>query len=274
MARGRACRYGFSVPTWNADQYLRFGDERTQPCRDLVARVARESPRQIVDLGCGPGNSTEVLAKRWPHAQIMGLDRSAEMIDAARRTSAERTWVVGDICAWAARKGEDFDIVFSNAALQWVDDHAAIFPRLMARVTVGGALAVQVPSNYDGVAHRLMREIAESTGWRGKFPAGGVREWHVHGPGFYYDVVAPHAARIDVWETEYQHVMPEPEAIVEWYKGTGLRPFLDALASDALRARFTAEYLEEIRAAYPRRPDGRVLFPFRRLFVVAYRRNE
>jgi len=271
FACGEPRRYEVFVPTWNADQYLRFGDERTQPCRDLVARIALASPRRIIDLGCGPGNSTEVLAKQWPDAQLTGLDSSPDMIDAARRTYPNRTWIVGEIAAWAAAGDEAFDIVFSNAAMHWVNDHAGIYPQLLNRVAGGGALAVQVPCNYDGAAHRLMRELELSDGWRGAFPAGGVREWHVHGPGFYYDVLAPHAARIDLWETEYIHVMAGPEAIVDWYKGTGLRPFLDALTSETDRTKFTAEYLERIRAAFPRRPNGRVLFPFRRLFVVAYR---
>jgi len=232
------------------------------------------SPRRIIDLGCGPGNSTEVLAKHWPNAQLTGLDSSPDMIDAARRTYPDRGWIVGEIAAWAAAAGEPFDIVFSNAAMQWVNDHAAIYPRLLGRAALGGALAVQVPCNYDVPAHRLMRELALCDRWRAAFPAGGVREWHVHDPVFYYDVLAPHAARIDIWETEYIHVMAGPEAIVDWYKGTGLRPFLDALKSEADRTRFTAEYLERIRSAFPRRPDGRVVFPFRRLFVVAYRPSE
>lgn len=262
------------MPTWNADQYLRFAEERTQPCRNLAARIAVASPRRVIDLGCGPGNSTEVLAKRWPDAELTGLDSSAEMIDAARRAHPRSRWLVGDIATWTAGDDGPFDVVFSNAAMQWVGDHAAAYPRLLQQAAPGGALAVQVPGNYDGLAHRLMRELATSEAWRGRFPAGGVREWHVHAPTFYYDVLAPHAARVDLWETEYVHVMPGPEAIVEWYKGTGLRPFLDALASDAERAGFTAGYLDAIRAAFPARPDGRVLFPFRRLFVVAYRSSD
>jgi trans-aconitate 2-methyltransferase len=259
------------MPTWSPDQYLRFGDLRTQACRDLVARVAIASPRVVVDLGCGPGNSTEVLAERWPDAAITGLDSSVAMIEAARRAHPQGQWKVGDIAAWDADDEGPFDVVFSNAALQWVDDHAALYPRLLAHAGPGGALAVQVPANYDGLAHRLMRDLAGSAAWRAQLPADGVREWHVHQPEFYYDVLAPHAARVDVWTTEYMHIMAGPEAIVEWYKGTGLRPYLDALGSDAARAAFTAEYLSLIQAAFPRRADGRVIFPFQRLFVVAYR---
>jgi trans-aconitate 2-methyltransferase len=248
-----------------------FGDERTRPCQDLAARVALPSPRRIVDLGCGPGNSTDVLANRWPDAEVTGIDSSSSMIDAARRVHPGRRWIVDDIARWAGGDDGPFDLVFSNAAMQWVEDHEATFPRLLGRAAPGGALAVQVPINYDGAAHRLMRELAAAARWRSAFPPTGVREWHVHDAGFYYDALATHAARIDLWETEYVHVMAGPESIVEWYKGTGLRPFLDALSSDAERARFTADYLEEIRAAFPRHADGRVLFPFRRLFVIAYR---
>ena len=128
-----------------------------------------------------------------------------------------------------------------------------------------------MPGNFDATPHRLMRDLAESPSWRNRFPAGGVREWHVHDPEFYYDVLAPHAARVDLWTTDYQHVMEGPEAIVEWYKGTGLRPFLDALGSVEDRERFCIEYLDLIKAAYPPRPDGHVLFPFRRIFLIAYR---
>jgi trans-aconitate 2-methyltransferase len=214
-----------------------------------------------------------VLAARWADAELTGLDSSADMIAKARGTSprhASRRWVVGDIAAWAASDDGPYDVVFSNAAIHWVDDHARTLPRLFGHVRAGGALAVQMPNNYDGPAHRLMRELATSGSWRGAFPAGGVHEWNVHDPAFYYDALAPHAARIDLWETGYVHVMAGPEAIVDWYQGTGLRPFLDALSSEADRARFVAEYLERIKVAFSRRPDGRVLFPFRRLFVVAY----
>ena len=253
------------MPTWQADQYLRFAAERTQPCRDLAARVAIESPRRVIDLGCGPGNSTEVLAARWPGAEITGLDSSPKMLERAAATHPGWRWVACEIAEWS--HGEDAcDVVFSNAALQWVPDHASLFPRLLARVAAGGALAIQMPGNYDAEPHRLMRAVASH------FPATeGVREWFTHGMEFYYDLLAPQATRVDLWATEYIHVMDGPDAIVEWYKGSGMRPFLEALHCDADRERFTAEYLAAIRQAYPARPDGSVLFPFRRLFLVAYR---
>ena len=253
------------MPTWKADQYLKFATERTQPCRDLAARVAVENPRRVIDLGCGPGNSTEVLPARWPLAELTGLDSSAEMIGRAHAAHPEWRWMEAAIEPWL--DGEDcFDVVFSNAALQWVPDHLDAFPRLMARVAAGGALAVQMPDNFDAEAHRLMRAVAS------RFPAAAsVREWFAHEAGFYYDALAPVAARVELWTTEYFHVMDGPDDIVEWYKGSGMRPFLDALSSDAERARFTADYLTALRGGYPARHDGRVLFPFRRLFIVAYR---
>jgi trans-aconitate 2-methyltransferase len=251
------------MPSWNADQYLKFEEERTQPCRDLAARLPVESVRSIVDLGCGPGNSTRILAEKWPNARITGVDNSASMIDVARREQPEHQWVVSDITQWSADEREHFDAVFSNAALQWVPDHATLYPRLFARVAPGGSIAVQIPSDFNSLPHRLMREVAS--------PDLKVKEWHAHSPGFYYDLLAPLSARVELWETEYQHVLPNADAIVEWYKGTGLRPFLEALTTDSDRTQFLAEYLKRIRAAYPLRPDGKVLFPFRRLFVMAYK---
>ncbi len=259
------------MPNWDATQYLQFAAERTRPCHDLVARIAVPSPRRVIDLGCGPGNSTQVLAERWPGSEITGLDSSADMIEAARRSAPDRRWLTGDIAHWTAGDNGPYDIVFSNAALQWVPDHRALYPRLLTQVALGGALAVQVPNNLDAPAHEIARSLAASSAWRNRFPAAGVREWHVHEAGFYYDLLAPHSERLDLWEAEYIHVMAGPEAIVEWYKGTGLRPFLEALSSPAEQQQFTAEYLELIRAAYPARADGHLLFPFRRLFLVAYR---
>jgi trans-aconitate 2-methyltransferase len=260
------------MPTWDADLYLRFAEERTRPCRDLAARVMIDVPRRVIDLGCGPGNSTQVVADRWPTADVTGLDNSAVMIAAAREAQPMRTWVQGDIDDWARSTDQlPFDIVFSNAALQWVDDHATLFPLLLEHVVPRGALAVQVPSNWNAPAHQAARDLASSSEWRETFPRDSVREWHVEEPTFYCDLLAGRVEKLDLWETEYFQVMPSAEAIVEWYRGTGLRPYLDRLTDNERREKFLAEYLEQIRRRYPSRKDGSVAFPFRRLFVVAYR---
>ena len=259
------------MPTWSANQYLKFSEERTRPCRDLAARISVSPVRRAIDLGCGPGNSTEVLAALWPHADLTGLDSSANMIEDARRSKPECRWIAGDIAEWANSNQEQYDVVFSNAALQWVHDHGTIFARLMDHLAAGGAFAIQVPGNWDGTAHRLMREVAASPAWREQLAGGRVREWHVHDLDFYYDVLAPRATRVDLWATDYIHILPGVEGIVEWYRGTGMRPFLDALATDDHRERFAADYLERLKTEYVPQPDGRVLFPFRRLFAIAYR---
>ena len=251
------------MPTWNADQYLKFAEERTQPCRDLAARVGITGTGRIIDLGCGPGNSTSVLAGRWPAAEITGLDGSVSMIEVARRDYPQRQWIIGDITQWALKEERQFQLVFSNAALHWVPDHEVIYPKLFERVAPGGAFAVQIPADFDSPPHRLMRQIAKE--------GASVREWHSHTPAFYYDLLASGSLRVDIWETEYLHVVPDAEAIVEWYKGSGLRPFLEVLETDVEREEFLKEYSRRIRLLYVPRSDGKVLFPFRRLFVVAYR---
>jgi trans-aconitate 2-methyltransferase len=177
----------------------------------------------------------------------------------------------GDIAVWPESTGADYDVVFSNAALQWIADHEDVYPRLLKRVRTGGVLAVQVPSNMDAPAHRVMRDLASSHTWRDYFAPSSVREWHVDDAGFYYDVLVNRATRLDIWETEYIHVMPDAESIGEWYKGSGLRPFLDALSTEDCRNRFLNDYVAALRSVYPPRQDGHVLFPFRRLFLIAHK---
>src|SRR5262245_6842677 len=255
-----------SSPMWNPGQYLKFDTERTQPCRDLVSRIMLRDVRRAIDLGCGPGNSTQVLRDRWPNADITGLDNSNEMLASAREAQPQGRWIYGDIGQWADEVGEAFDLVFSNAAVHWVPAHAAVFPKLLTRTRA--ALAVQMPGNLNGLVHRILREIASAPQWRSLL--GDVKNWQAHEPEFYYDVLSPLASRVDVWTTEYIHIMKSPEAIIEWYKGTGLRPYLDALKSAADREKFLGEVLERVQGAYAVRKNGQVLFPFRRVFVIAY----
>ncbi|MCB9384530.1 MAG: methyltransferase domain-containing protein [Bryobacterales bacterium] len=249
------------MPSWNPEQYLKFGDLRTRPARDLAQAVKVGDPRRVADLGCGPGNSTAVCRERWPGAAVVGIDRSDEMIQKARADRPDGDWRVADIAEWSrAADGERFDVVFSNAALQWVGDHAALFPALLSRLAPGGALAVQMPA-YDNPANRVLREMARE--WKIE-----AREWRSHPLDFYYETLRPHTERLDLWTTEYLQVMADVAAIVEWYKGTALRPYLEAVGDG--RERFLGEFAERLREAYPASPAGGVLFPFGRLFLVAY----
>lgn len=251
---------------WDADQYLRFGDERTRAAADLVARIDLPRPESIVDLGCGPGNSTRLLRARWPRARVLGLDSSPEMIASARATDPDSDWIEADIGTW--RPERSFDLVFSNAALQWLPDHATLLGRLFAMVSPGGALAFQIPSDADSPVRSSIREISEDPAWNARMAAArGALTMET--PAVYYDALARSARALDIWETEYCHVMEGPRAIVDWVAGTGLRPFLDRLDTDE-QAEFMDRLGARVAAGYPRRADGRVLFPFRRLFVIAY----
>ncbi|HXS95352.1 MAG TPA: methyltransferase domain-containing protein [Candidatus Limnocylindrales bacterium] len=245
---------------WNAAQYLKFGQERTRPSRDLATRVGLADPRRVIDLGCGPGNSTAVLRERWPHAAIRGLDSSPEMIAAARAGQPECEWEIGDIASWAADGEEKFDVVFSNAALQWLPRHETLLPRLLGRVAPGGAFAMQIPANPGAVQDRILRDMAR----------GPAQKWDAQSAAFYYDVLAGCGARVDMWTTTYYHLLPNVEAIAEWYKGTAMRPYLDALPDDDARTEFFREYTERLRPHFPPQADGTVLFPFQRLFAIAY----
>jgi trans-aconitate 2-methyltransferase len=253
------------VALWNDAQYLKFGDERTRAARELLTRVPLERVERAVDLGCGPGNSTALLCHRWPDAKVTGVDNSPEMLERARRDLPDVEWLLGDAGSYGAR--EPVDLLFANAVFHWLPDHATLFPALIQQLTKGGVLAVQMPHSFEEPSHRLMREIrARSIPGRRVVNAATP----VAGPAFYYDLLAPHASSVDIWRTTYEHVMPDAAAIVEWVMGTGLRPYLDDL-TDGERAAFLAEYLAAIDRAYPARVDGKRLFSFPRLFVVAVR---
>jgi len=256
------------MSSWNPSEYMRFGDERTRPSVDLAARIAVEAPARVIDLGCGPGNSTRVLSARWPQAHVIGLDSSSDMIDAARADEPDCEWVHAGIEGWSA--DEPFDVVFSNAALQWLPDHGLLVERLLGSVADGGALAFQIPSATYATVRTLIHEVALDGPWSSRM-AGPLGELTMGMPGLYYDHLAPLARSVDIWETEYFHVMDSAPAILDWIASTGLRPFLAALDSDSEREAFLADLHARVAEAYPRQRDGRVLFPFRRTFVVAYR---
>jgi len=256
------------MPEWDAITYLQFANERTRPSLDLVQRIGLPDPRRIIDLGCGPGNSTEVLRRRWPKAEVIGLDSSPKMIESARAAWPEHQWILADAAAWTA--GEPFDLVFTNAMLQWLPDHARLLPWLFEQVAPGGALAAQLPAHYELPMHREIVEVSRDAAWDGRMHAASNALTKLPA-SFYYDTLQPLGARIDLWETIYYHEVPGPEALIEWFRGTGMRPFLEALSSDQERAQFETMLLKRYITSYPRRPSGLVLFPFRRLFFVAYR---
>ena len=255
---------------WDSARYLRFEAERTLPCRDLIRRLELDAPRRVVDLGCGPGTSTAVLAARWPDARLVGVDHSREMLRRARASPLGIEWVEADLAEWTPEA--PFDLVFSNAALHWLPGHRTLLPRLWNWVAPGGALAFQVParSNPSPAWRRAVASVARRSPWSAHSwddPA----EANVLGLDAYYDLLSPSARRLDLWDTEYDHVLDGPEAVVDWIRGTALRPGLAQLPGEAERARFLGELTREIAGLYPRRPDGKVLFPFLRRFVVAYR---
>ena len=266
------------MPTWNPDQYLKFPNERTRPARDLAAAVKINTPESILDVGCGPANSTAVLAERWKNARLTGIDSSAEMLDAAREKLPDAVFFKRDIEKDLSSLGT-FDFVFSNAVLQWVSDGEAAAERLLALVNDGGALAVQIPACAPGKsqegrletcdAHRFMYETAEETDFA-LYTKGVTRFFDFTGDRLYARL-SPKAGRMDMWETRYCHVLDGYEGLAEWYRGTGMRPYLDALPGEELKTRFEKRFLERAAAEFPLTADEKLLFWFRRLFFIAYK---
>ncbi len=235
--------------------------------RDLVAAIPNRDAKTAIDLGCGPGNSTEVLAAAFPDASVTGIDNSADMIAAARKRLPSIRFALSDIVSWSDEG--PFDIILSNAVFQWIEGHETLFPRFLKRLTPGGCLAIQMPDNADVPAHRAMREIAAQGAWAGKL--ANVSRPARHDVLFYYDLLKPLCERVDIWRTTYHHVIAGGSAgVVEWFKGSALRPYLTVL-DEAEQKAFLAQYSAEVETAYPARHDGTVLLPFPRLFFVATR---
>lgn len=250
---------------WDAGHYLRFADARTLPAIDLLSRIEADAPATVIDLGCGPGNSTSLLVKRWPEAAITGIDSSGNLLDAARRDLPNARFVLGDIREWTP--AEPTDVVFANASLQWVSNHQGLMPRLFDQVAPGGVFAVQMPRNHDFATHALMRQLAAEGEWRERL-AGAREPSPVKPPEFYYDLLAPRSAGFTIWETNYIQVMDGVRAIIAWLHGTGLRPFLARL-TEAERPVFLARYAALLKDAYPGQADGKILLPYPRLFFIA-----
>jgi trans-aconitate 2-methyltransferase len=250
---------------WDPAQYLKFADHRLRPAVELLARIDLDHPSAIYDLGAGAGNVTRLLRGRWPAARITGVDDSQAMLDRAAATAPDIVWLRADLATWSPP--ERADLIFSNAALHWLDDHARIFPALLARVAPGGVLAVQMPRNFAAASHAAIAEAARAGPWRARL-APLLRPPPVAEPARYFDWLAPSAGSVDVWETEYLQVLDGEHAVAEWTQGTALRPLLAAL-DEPERGAFVACYTDLVDRAYPRRADGRTLFPFRRVFIVA-----
>jgi trans-aconitate 2-methyltransferase len=254
-------------PGWDPAQYLAFAGPRLRPALDLLARVPLAAPAVVYDLGCGAGNVTRLLTERWPAAAVTGVDGSASMLAAARAAAPAAAFIEADLGAWRAPRPAD--LLFSNAALHWLDDHPRLFPRLVADLASGGALAVQMPRNPGAPSHTEMVAAAEAGPWRERLRSA-MRPRPVAEPAVYHDILRPHVSTLDIWETEYLHVLDGDNPVVEWTRGSALKPLLDAL-EEPERSGFAADYAARIARAYPRRPDGRTLLPFRRLFIVAVR---
>ena len=268
------------VAAWDPTQYLRFSDQRLRPALDLLGQVALAAPRHVVDLGCGAGNVTAILKQRFAAAEVTGVDGSASMLAKARIAAPSCRFEQGDFATWRPQGPPQRqpqrqpaaapDLIFSNAALQWVGLHAALFPRLMSLLAAAGVLAVQMPAMHDAPLRRLQYEVAVRGPWAERLAS------HVSAPPIldaaaYWDLLRPLAASLDIWETIYLHTLSGEDAVVEWAAGSSLRPFLEPL-EPAQQDAFRRAYAEALRPHYPRRADGTTLLPFRRLFLVAVAR--
>lgn len=253
---------------WDAAQYLRFEDERTRPSLDLIQRVRLADPQRCIDLGCGPGNSTELVAARFPGAAVEGLDSSPDMIEKARRRLPQLSFTLADLDEWSA--DGRYDLIFANAVLQWIPDHAALFTRLARALRRGGALAVQMPNNLAEPSHVAMDEVAAEGPWAARLANARSAKATIGSFSDYRRWLMDAGCEVDIWQTTYVHALAGHDAIVAWFRSTGLKPYVDPLAGDEREA-FLARYREKIAACYPVEPDGKVLLRFPRLFILAVR---
>ncbi len=253
---------------WNPEQYLKYKSERTQPSIDLVSRIKIENPKNIIDIGCGPGNSTQILHQRWPSAEIVGLDHSEEMIKKAREDYPEQKWLAADVSSF--KSNIFYDIVFSNAVLHWIPHHEILVPNLFKLVRNRGAMAVQVPANHESPLHKALLSVSSGEKWH-RYTKGCEKMLHHHPAEYYYQLLTPIASKIELWETTYYHILPSHQGLIEWGKGTAMKPYLDRLPDDSKKNRFEKEVLAGCKKAYKRQKDGSIVFRFNRLFFIAYR---
>ncbi len=263
------------MTSWDAGQYLRFAAERARPFHDLVARITVEDPASVVDLGCGPGNMTQTLAEKFPSARIHGIDSSPEMIGAAQQyVTGQLSFAQADVRTW--RPDAPVDVIVSNAVLQWVPDHTELFGDWVAALRPGGVFAFQVPGGGGSDAGSAIRQVTQRPQWKDRLQptaegAGPRTTSPVKHPSSYVDELARMGCTVDAWETTYYHILDGPDPVLEWFRGTGLRPYLDALADDPAEQReFERQVALSLRESHPPQEYGTVL-PFHRIFVVAHR---
>lgn len=254
---------------WNPELYLKFDKERIQPSIDLVSRINIDSPEKIIDIGCGPGNSTQILKVRWPDSRIIGADNSPAMIEKAKKDYSDQEWLLYD--ATKDEIAEKFDIVFSNATIQWIPNHAGLMVRFFNLLKEKGLIAIQLPLFWDMPLGKSIARVAENQRWASI--TGGIKSelFTIHGYDYYYDHLSGLFNAIDIWETHYMHIMASHFSILEMIRSTGLRPYLDRLVSDKDKKDFEELVLKSIELDYPAQKDGKVIFPFRRLFFIARR---
>jgi len=250
---------------WDSKQYLKFERERTQPPRDLASRITLNDPKKILDVGCGPGNSTNVLRERFPNADILGIDSSPDMIAKAEKQYPEMNFQFFNVEQPLAGLGGTFDVIFSNACIQWVPDHPRLLCDMLSVLNPGGVIAVQVPIQTDAPVHRILRALAVEPEWRNDFPE--PRIFFSLSPEEYFDLFTELNADFSIWETIYYQTVHSHEEILEWYRGSGMRPYL-AVLSDERKKQFEAAVLERIKANYPVQRDGDIIFRFPRLFFL------
>ena len=250
---------------WSSEQYLKFKKQRTQPAVDLAKRIADKNPRAVLDIGCGPGNSTSVLKKAFPEARVVGIDSSPEMIEKAKASCADIEFRLCDITA-DLENLEKYDVIFSNACLQWVPGHRTLIPALLGKLNNGGVLAVQIPMNYKEPLFVVENEVLSEPRWG--FAGKEIRTIATLPPEEYFNILASCANDFDIWETVYYHRMPSVEAMVEWIKGTNLRPYLNALDAENAK-KLEAEITDRAAKVYTKQENGEYIFKFRRFFFIA-----
>ena len=251
---------------WSANQYTKFIKERTQPAIDLANKITISNPHNIIDIGCGPGNSTRVLADKFKDAYIVGADNSQNMLDKAKSQNPDLNFMMFDASKDFTDIKERFDVVFSNACIQWIPNHRELIKNMMGILNDGGVLAVQTPMNYKEPIHRIIEELVCSDKWKKYFP--NPRAFYNLKPEEYFDLLSKISSDFTIWETVYCHRMPSHESIMEWYKGTGLRPYLNEL-SEYDAEEFEREVYNEVVKAYPIQSNGEIIFRFPRFFFTA-----